>query len=165
MMEIERKFLTSLNPSIDSIIHYMDTNVSNGDYTYSDIYVLERSTLMSNGDGGYTRVTKKYHPRTDIVDYMLTVKGPGSISRAEVDVPLTESQYIQFVDDFHLIPCRKTRLLINYKGDLWELDIFEDGLVLAEIELSHESQHINIPPFVTSEVTGDMRYYNYNPSS
>lgn len=164
-MEIERKFLTSLNSSIDSIIDFVGTNIPTEDYAFSGLYTLERSTLMSTGDGGYTRVTKKYDPRADFVDYMLTVKGPGSISRAEVDVPLTECQYIQFINDFNLTPCAKIRLLINYKGNLWELDIFEDGLVLAEIELSHESQQIDIPPFVTDEVTGDMRYYNYKPSS
>jgi adenylate cyclase len=49
-------------------------------------------------------------------------------------------------------------------GDLsWEVDVFSgenDGLVIAEVELQHERQRIELPPWVGEEVTGQPQYYN-----
>ncbi|GAA5136361.1 CYTH domain-containing protein [Alloalcanivorax gelatiniphagus] len=45
----------------------------------------------------------------------------------------------------------------------WEVDVFHgdnDGLVVAEIELSHEDQPIPRPDWLAEEVTDDPRYYN-----
>jgi len=33
-------------------------------------------------------------------------------------------------------------------------------LVIAEIELRHEHQHIELPSWIGAEVTGQSRYYN-----
>lgn len=57
----------------------------------------------------------------------------------------------------------KTRHYVEYAGRLWEIDEFAgrlDGLVVAEIELSHSDETFELPPFVGTEVTGDSRYYN-----
>ena len=46
---------------------------------------------------------------------------------------------------------------------LWEVDEFHganDGLVIAEVELADEHQHIELPDWAGREVTGDPRYYN-----
>lgn len=48
---------------------------------------------------------------------------------------------------------------------IWEIDEFEgrlQGLTLAEIELTDESQVFDKPSFIGEEVTGDPRYYNAN---
>jgi adenylate cyclase len=49
-------------------------------------------------------------------------------------------------------------------GDLtWEVDVFSGenlGLVTAEIELRHEQQHVDLPPWIGLEVTGRPHYYN-----
>ena len=49
-------------------------------------------------------------------------------------------------------------------GDLvWEVDIFSgdnEGLILAEVELKHEDQHVELPAWVGAEVTGQAQYYN-----
>ena len=34
------------------------------------------------------------------------------------------------------------------------------GLILAEIELKSEDEAFSIPPWIGTEVTGDLRYYN-----
>jgi CYTH domain-containing protein len=46
---------------------------------------------------------------------------------------------------------------------LWEIDVFTDkneGLIIAEIELTSEEQKFVLPDWVEKEVTGDIRYYN-----
>ncbi len=48
---------------------------------------------------------------------------------------------------------------------MWEIDEFlgdNQGLVLAEIELTVEEQTIRLPDWIATEVTGDVRYYNSN---
>lgn len=45
----------------------------------------------------------------------------------------------------------------------WEIDEFHgalEGLTVAEIELTSESEPFEIPSFIGREVTGDCRYYN-----
>lgn len=57
----------------------------------------------------------------------------------------------------------KTRYIVDYAGFVWEVDEFHgdlDGLVLAEVELPSEDSEVALPPFVSTEVTGDARYYN-----
>jgi CYTH domain-containing protein len=33
-------------------------------------------------------------------------------------------------------------------------------LVIAEVELAHEQQAIELPPWIGAEVSGDSRYFN-----
>lgn len=57
----------------------------------------------------------------------------------------------------------KTRCVIKHDKLYWEIDFFHGdntGLIVAEVELSSADQQIKLPPFVTTEVTGDARYYN-----
>ena len=56
----------------------------------------------------------------------------------------------------------------NFKaqdGHIWEIDEFlgdNEGLVVAEIELSDENEEFYLPEWVGEEVTSDLRYYNSN---
>ena len=59
----------------------------------------------------------------------------------------------------------KTRYLIKHDIHTWEVDIFygdNEGLVVAEVELSSEDEHINLPIWVKEEVSHDDRYFNSN---
>ena len=50
----------------------------------------------------------------------------------------------------------------------WEIDVFNgrnSGLVMAEIELSHPDQQIELPDWVGAEVTFDQRYGNSSLSN
>ena len=94
----------------------------------------------------------------------LTVKSrPVDLRRLELeyDIPVLEAEALMqlrqgsIVEKVrHVIPC----------GDLvWEVDVFSGdnyGLVLAEIELQHERQPVDLPPWVGAEVTGQQQYYN-----
>jgi adenylate cyclase len=57
----------------------------------------------------------------------------------------------------------KTRYEVEFAGMTWEIDVFNgrnSGLVVAEIELSHPDQRIELPDWVGVEVTYDQRYGN-----
>jgi CYTH domain-containing protein len=57
----------------------------------------------------------------------------------------------------------KIRYKIYLKNLIWEVDEFlgeNQGLILAEVELTHENQTIELPDWIDREVTGDRRYYN-----
>jgi len=97
----------------------------------------------------------------------LTVKGiTRGISRAEYEyeIPLQDANHmIEHLCERPLI--EKMRYRIPFEGMTWDVDEFlaeNLGLVLAEIELSHEGQEIILPPWLGEETSGDPRYYNAN---
>ena len=57
----------------------------------------------------------------------------------------------------------KTRYKVNYKGRLFEVDIFKgvnEGLKMAEIELEGETDIFEKPKWLGEDVTGIKKYYN-----
>lgn len=57
----------------------------------------------------------------------------------------------------------KVRYPVHYGGKIWEVDVFggeNTGLVVAELELQHEAESFEIPPWLGREVSDDSRYYN-----
>ena len=60
---------------------------------------------------------------------------------------------------------KKIRRKISYGGKIWEVDFFEGrhaGLILAEVELKTPDEPVELPEWVTEEVSEDERYYNSN---
>jgi len=57
----------------------------------------------------------------------------------------------------------KTRHFVTHQGKLWEIDEFHGdnaGLIVAEVELASEDEHVDLPDWVDQEVSDDVRYYN-----
>ena len=57
----------------------------------------------------------------------------------------------------------KTRFEVKSGNHTFEVDEFYDeneGLIIAEIELTSENETFDKPDWLDEEVTGDMRYYN-----
>ncbi len=57
----------------------------------------------------------------------------------------------------------KVRYLVPIGCHTWEVDVFHganEGLILAEIELSSEDEPFEKPAWLGKEVSGDRRYYN-----
>ena len=57
----------------------------------------------------------------------------------------------------------KERYFVNAAGHVYEVDQFHgdnEGLVLAEVELTSEDEAFMKPDWLGEEVTGDSRYYN-----
>lgn len=95
----------------------------------------------------------------------LTIKGPNSGSSRmefEYEIPCEEAQYmLRNLCEKSII--EKIRYNVEYEGHIWEVDCFlgeNEGLEIAEIELSSEEETFSIPEWIGEEVTEDKRYYN-----
>ena len=58
---------------------------------------------------------------------------------------------------------KKIRYEIKVGNHIFEVDEFSaenEGLIIAEIELSEENESFDKPDWLGKEVTGDIRYYN-----
>jgi adenylate cyclase len=95
----------------------------------------------------------------------LTIKGPTvNYSRSEFEYPIPLADAQEILDTLCVRPLiEKTRYKINLNGLVWEVDEFagtNQGLILAEVELTDESQQIELPNWIGEEVSGDPKYYN-----
>jgi CYTH domain-containing protein len=96
----------------------------------------------------------------------LTIKGPsdaGGMTRYEweKEIPLDEARELMRLCEPGLID--KTRYLVRSGTHIFEVDEFygdNQGLVMAEVELSAEDEPYVKPDFIAEEVTGDPRFYN-----
>jgi CYTH domain-containing protein len=97
----------------------------------------------------------------------LTIKGRSAgASRAEYEYPIPYAEAQTMLKQLCQQPIiEKIRYTVRYEGLVWEVDEFlgeNEGLVVAEVELTHEQQPIVLPAWVDREVTGDTKYYNAN---
>lgn len=96
----------------------------------------------------------------------ITIKGIGNASGAsryewEKEIPSSEVEELLKICEPGVID--KTRFLVKSGNHTFEVDEFygeNQGLVLAEIELSSESESFEKPSWLGQEVTGDTKYYN-----
>lgn len=96
----------------------------------------------------------------------LTIKGPsvdGGLSRYEFEkeITLDEAQHLFELCEPGAID--KVRYLVDYCGHTFEVDEFHgdnEGLIMAEVELSATGETFEKPGFIGREVTGDRRFYN-----
>lgn len=141
--EIERKFLVSTDGWKSAA---------------SKVTALQQAYIASMDDRSLrVRIMNNERAR-------LTIKiGTGTMTRDEFeyDIPLE--------DAFDLLPLaigivlEKTRYEVHHAGFVWEVDVYGGaykGLVIAEVELSDESDAPALPGWVGREVTGDQRYSN-----
>ena len=96
----------------------------------------------------------------------ITVKGIGSDSGAsrfewEKEIPVDEVKELLRICEPGVID--KTRYLVDCGNHTFEVDEFygdNEGLVVAEVELSDENEEFSRPEWLGEEVTGDKKYYN-----
>jgi len=97
----------------------------------------------------------------------LTVKGiTTGATRAEYEyeIPAAEADaMLTALCEKPLI--EKNRYKIQAGSHVWDIDEFfgeNQGLVVAEVELTSEDQAFQKPEWIGGEVTGDPRYFNSN---
>ena len=142
-LEIERKFLVKSDS-------YKVEAVKQMRITQGDLSSPERTVRVRvKGDKGY-----------------ITIKGIGSDSGAsryewEKEIPLAEVKELLKICEPGVID--KTRYEIKVDEFTFEVDEFygeNQGLVVAEVELSDVNELFEKPEWVGEEVTGDVRFYN-----
>ncbi len=98
----------------------------------------------------------------------LTIKGKGKgFSRPEFEYEIPFEDATELIKLAIFPPIEKIRYIINVGDKKWEVDIFDGankGLIMAEIELSTEDERIVLPEWIEEEVTGDLRYFNFELS-
>lgn len=96
----------------------------------------------------------------------LTIKGRSTadgLSRYEweKEIQVAEAEELLKLCESGVI--EKDRYMVPVQGHVFEVDVFygeNQGLVMAELELSDESESFHRPEWLGDEVTGDLRYYN-----
>ncbi len=144
MLEIERKFL-----------------VLSEDYKN---VAFKRTKVIQ----GYLNSHKERTVRIRIQgnDAFITVKGISNTEGTarlewEKDIPVTEAESLLKLCEPNLI--KKNRYEVKTGKHVFEVDEFygeNQGLVVAEIELTSENEEFTKPDWLGKEVTGDVRYYN-----
>ncbi|MGO4678119.1 CYTH domain-containing protein [Bosea sp. 2YAB26] len=116
-----------------------------------------RDGLLAQFGGGKVRV------RLGANRAWLTIKGPrvgATRSEYEYEISCADAEeMLSTLCNGQVI--EKTRFLVPYDGLTWMVDVYEaalEGLVIAEIELEHEGQVVELPTWVGPEVTNDPKY-------
>lgn len=149
--EIERKFLIAY-PEKSEIMpvksyEILQTYLKRG----ADGSQRRVRRIVSEGKTGYTYTEKVF----------LT-----AVTREERERVITEEEYITLLKEARkdCVPIDKTRWCVEYKGQLFEIDMypFSDKLAVMELELENENQQIIFPEGIDiiKEVTEDSRYAN-----
>lgn len=117
---------------------------------------------------GYLNTAPERTVRVRIKDEKgyLTIKGASSTSGAsryewEMEIPVSEAKELMKLCEKGVID--KTRHLVDAGAHTYEVDVFHgenEGLIMAEIELSSEDESFIRPDWLGKEVTGNRRYYN-----
>jgi adenylate cyclase len=144
--EIERKFLVDFNQLIN------DRSFQN--------------TLPEKVLQGYLLNSKERNLRVRTIGdkAFLTIKGKQTgLTRAEFEyeIPISDAQQLLIMCGSEMI--EKLRYTFDYKDKTWEVDVFEGknkGLIVAEVELTNENESIELPDWVTNEVSMDPKYTN-----
>lgn len=116
---------------------------------------------------GYIARTVDRTARIRVVDDkgFITIKikvGPISRQEFEYEIPLQDANAL--LDS--LAPgeiLEKNRYTFQECGHVWEIDEFlgaNAGLVVAEVELASEDEHVTLPPWVGEEVSKISKYFN-----
>lgn len=88
------------------------------------------------------------------------------ITRHEYQYPIPQAEANELLDTLCEKPLvEKTRYRVLHAGHEWEIDVFDGantGLIVAEVELQSEHEHLDLPPWAGIEVSDDPRYYNVN---
>ncbi len=143
-IEIERKFIVKKIPkSVKSTIDIKQY------YLMKDNTMVQRLRIFDNSKS--------------IISFKQNTK---NISRYEFEYEIPFEDANKIIEIMPHMPCIQKKRHIYYENNImWEIDEFYGSnldLIIAEVELDFEHQSIDIPNWITKEVTYDKKYYNFN---
>ena len=149
-LEIERKYLIRM-PDASLLSRLPSSEIE-------QVYILSH-------EGKRERVRRRVF--ADRTEYTYTAKKRLSdLTRVEREEEIGEERYRELLGraDPSRRPVRKTRLIYEYDGQPFEIDLypFWDDRAIMELELHCESDELRFPPGIEliREVTFDSRYSN-----
>lgn len=143
--EIERKFLVNKDLIYNAVLGETSHKIKQGYLSDDKDHVVR---IRINDEKAY-----------------LTIKSANiglTRDEFEYEIPIEDGEAILSTINQVLY---KERYNIFYHGYTWEVDFFKgdlEGLILAEIELSSETEEFDLPKWVSKEVSTDKDYYNSN---
>jgi adenylate cyclase len=118
-----------------------------------------RQAYLASGERSTTRVRIKNGSNATV-----TIKSKrAELRRLEIEYPISVLDAEALLSLRHSGLIEKTRFIVPWREHRWEVDVFSgdnDGLVIAEIELRHEDETFDRPPWLGIEITGQSQYYN-----
>ncbi|WP_010177821.1 CYTH domain-containing protein [Aquimarina agarilytica] len=144
MLEIERKFLVKSEDFKNKA-----TKQTKIVQAYLNSHPERSVRIRIKGDKGF-----------------LTIKGKGNTSgtsRFEWEKQITAAEAEALLPLCEKGSIHKTRYEVPVGDHIFEVDEFYDanqGLLVAEVELSYENEVYEKPNWLGEEVTGDVKYYN-----
>jgi CYTH domain-containing protein len=145
--EIERKFLMKSFP--DGVLNLLDASCIYQSYLSTDPEVRVRRRIYRNGT----------------LNFRQTIKGNGTLKRVEVEIDLTENQYLGIMTLIDKTPIRK--IYKSYRLDnglVLEVSKVDNTFYYGEVEFESVEQAESWKPndllseFILKEVTDDSRY-------
>jgi len=88
-----------------------------------------------------------------------------SLIRNEWEIPVTVEDAGELMKICLPGKIEKTRYIVPYGGHIFEVDVFHaenEGLIIAELELTSAKEEFEKPGWLGEEVTGRPEYYNVN---
>jgi CYTH domain-containing protein len=142
---------------------------------------IERKFLLANDDWK-SHIAQRIHIRDGLIANTNGNKARVRIADAEATITLksrrsgpirTEFEYaMPYSDALEILQTmcdgrvlEKIRHVICYAGLSWHVDVYEgilQGVVLAEVELQHADQELDLPSWIGKEVTDDPSYRKVN---
>jgi len=140
---------------------------------------IERKFLLLNEDWrdivkSDTQIVQAYLANNEFSSTRIRIQGDKAniniksatlgISRTEFEytIPVVDAQLM--IDNLCVKPViEKTRYIVKHIQHIWEIDVFSgdnEGLIVAEIELSSPDEAFEKPSWLGKEVSNDGRYYN-----
>ncbi|MCI7767450.1 MAG: hypothetical protein MSJ26_05650 [Oscillospiraceae bacterium] len=150
-LEIERKFLIRRTPAL--FAECTEKTEIEQIYLKKKTPDIQRRVrrMTTNGNAKYYYTEKRFL---------------SAAVREENEREITPEEYekLRIEADSALVPILKTRYILIYSSQRFEIDTypFSSEYASMELELADESQEIILPPYaeIIKEVTGDKRYSN-----
>ncbi|MCH9661191.1 MAG: CYTH domain-containing protein [Bacteroidetes bacterium] len=144
MIEIERKFLTTSDAFMEEA--HSKTRIVQG---FLNTHPDRTVRVRIKGEQGF-----------------LTIKGRSNDAGTsrfewEREIDVDEAEALLKLCEAGVID--KTRYEVKVGVHIFEVDVFEgvnEGLIVAEVELTSETESFETPAWLGEEVTGDVKYYN-----
>ena len=141
---------------------------------------IERRFLIEN-DNWKEFVTKKIYIEQGYLsksldDWIIRVRFDGrefkialkkhikSFSNFEFEYPIPQRDGEKIMSNLKTT-IKKERFFLNIAKKSWIIDCFKENnhpLKIAEIELSNEEEDLNLPAFISKEITGLLQFSNFS---
>ena len=146
-IEIERKFLIKNNDWEKLISH--KTNIIQGYLSsYPDYWIVR----IRSEDNLFKLTLKKHITRSKNFEFEY------DIPKKEGDMIISEIKNLIIKERFYLLVNEKEWIVDRFKGENFPLQI-------AEVELQTIDEQINLPDFLSTEITGLKKFSNFELSS